>query len=42
MLSTSSDNIVQKTRVFTSRVLMVEPSDFYLNEETSADNKFMT
>jgi len=26
---------------FTSTVLMVEPTHFFLNEETFADNKFM-
>ncbi len=26
---------------FTSRVLMVEPTHFFLNEETFQDNKFM-
>ena len=26
---------------FTSKVLMVEPTHFFLNEETFADNKFM-
>ena len=28
--------------IFTSKVLMVEPTHFFLNEETFADNKFMT
>ena len=27
--------------VFASKVLMVEPTHFFLNEETFADNKFM-
>ena len=27
--------------LFTSKVLMVEPTHFFLNEETFADNKFM-
>ncbi len=26
---------------FASKVLMVEPTNFFLNEETSQDNKFM-
>jgi len=32
----------QEYPVFASRVLMVEPTYFFLNEETFADNKFMT
>ena len=32
----------QEYPVFASRVLMVEPTHFFLNEETFADNKFMT
>jgi len=29
------------SKVFASKVLMVEPTHFFLNEETFADNKFM-
>jgi hypothetical protein len=31
----------KKASTFASKVLMVEPTHFFLNEETFADNKFM-
>jgi hypothetical protein len=40
-MSTTITRSMSTKSVFASKVLMVEPTHFFLNEETFADNKFM-
>lgn len=41
LMSTTTSRSMATKSVFASKVLMVEPTHFFLNEETFADNKFM-
>ena len=41
LLSSRAMSTKTAASVFASKVLMVEPTHFFLNEETFADNKFM-